>query len=538
MDTFDIIVVGAGSAGCVLANRLSADGTRSVLLLEAGGRDLSPFIHMPIGYGLSYYNARINWKYMSEPEPALNGRQSYWPRGKVLGGSSAINAMVWVRGMANDFDDWVSAGADGWDWETVKGYYRKLENWTHGDDGIRGGDGPLSVQDVSDEVHPLCDTYLEAAREIGLPITKDYNGAEPEGATIYQLSTRNGVRASTATCYLKPAKGRRNLKIVTRAHVTAIEIEDSRATGIRYRINGREHHAKARASVVLSAGAVNSPQLLQLSGIGPGALLQEKGVSVRHDMPAVGQHMQDHLGVDFYFRSRVPTLNEMLRPWHMRILHGLRYVMTRKGPLSLSVNHAGGFLKTRDDLDAPNMQLYFNPVSYTRAPKNKRALMSPDPFPGLLIGYDMCRPTSRGDIAIRSPDPFEQPVIQPNYLSTNEDIADILEASHLVRRLSEAPALASIIESEISPGADVRTDDAYLDHIRNNAWTVFHPCSTCRIGKDTATSVVDPRLRVHGIDGLRIADASVFPNITSGNINAPVIMVAERAADLIMEDLR
>lgn len=538
MGTFDIVIVGGGSAGCVLANRLSEDGRLSVLLLEAGGRDWSPLIHVPIGYGHSFFNARINWKYMSESDPGIADRQSYWPRGKVLGGSSAINAMVWARGLPNDFEDWVSAGAEGWDWNTVKRYYKKLESWSRGGDSLRGGDGPLAVQDIADQVHPLCNAYLEAARQLGLPMTDDYNGAETEGAAVYQLSTQNGVRASTAKCYLKPARGRKNLTIVTRAHATEIDIEDGRATGVRYVVDGQPRDAKARASVILSAGAINSPQLLQLSGIGPGAVLRDKGISVKHEMPAVGRHLQDHLGVDFHFRSRVPTLNEMLRPWHMRVWHGLRYVMTRKGPLSLSVNQAGGFLKTRPDLAAPNVQLYFNPVSYTRRPKNKRPLMSPDPFPGLLIGYSPCRPTSRGEITIRSNNPFEQPVIRPNYLSTNEDVVDHLEAAHFVRRISEAPAIAAIIDSEISPGADIRSDEGYLDHIRNKSWTVFHPCSTCRIGHTRQDSVVDPRLRVHGVDGLRVVDASVFPNVTSGNINAPVIMVAERASDIILEDLR
>ncbi len=537
MDTFDVIIVGAGSAGCVLANRLSEDGRLSILLLEAGGRDWSPMIHVPIGYGHSYFNPRINWKYTSEADPGIAGRQAYWPRGKVLGGSSAINAMVWVRGLPNDFDDWVAAGADGWGWDTAQRYFKKLETWSRGGDAVRGGDGPLWVQDVADQVHPLCSTYLEAARQLDLPITDDYNGAETEGAAIYQLSTHHGVRASAAKCYLHPARGRKNLTVVTRAHVTGLDIEDGRATGVRCLVKGRSMSARARATVILSAGAVNSPQLLQLSGVGPGAVLRDKGVSVKRDMPAVGRHLQDHLGLDFYFRSRVPTLNELLRPWHMRIWQGLRYTLTRKGPLSLSVNQAGGFFKTRADLAAPNVQLYFNPVSYTRGSKKKRALMSPDPFPGLLIGYNMCRPTSRGEITIQSDDPFEQPAIRPNYLSTNDDIADVLEASHFVRRLSEAPALQAIIESEIAPGADIQTDEGYLEHIRATSSSVFHPCSTCRIGQNEQDSVVDPRLRAHGIEGLRVVDASVFPNVTSGNINAPVIMVAERASDIILEDL-
>lgn len=536
METFDFIVVGAGSAGCVLANRLSEDGKRSVLLLEAGGRDWSPFIHMPIGYGISFYNARVNWKYKTESDPGISGRQSYWPRGKVLGGSSAINAMVWARGLPNDFDDWVTAGAEGWGWDTAQRYYKKLENWSRGGNDVRGGSGPLAVQDISDQVHPLCKEYLEAARQLGLPVTEDYNGAEREGASLYQVTTRNGVRASTARCYLNPARGRKNLKIVTHAHVTGIDIEEGRAKGVRYTVNGQALSAAARASVILSAGAINSPQLLQLSGVGPGAVLQDKNIAVKHEMPAVGRHLQDHLGVDFHFQTRVPTLNQVLRPWHMRLWYGLRYVLTQRGPLSLSVNQAGGFLKTRPGLAAPNVQLYFNPVSYTRGNKTKRELMSPDPFPGMLFGFNMCRPTSRGEITLRSADPFEAPVIRPNYLSTNEDVADMLEASHFIRRFSEAPALAAIIERELAPGPEAQTDEDYLKHIREKAWTVFHPCSTCRIGNTPEDSVVDPRLRVHGLDGLRVVDASVFPNVTSGNTNAPVIMVAERAADLIAED--
>jgi len=531
----DYIVVGAGSAGSVLANRLSADGKSRVLVLEAGGSERSFWISMPIGYGKTFYDDRFNWKYLTEPEAALGGRRSYWPRGKVLGGSSSINAMVYARGHPGDFDDWAAAGATGWDWASVAPYFERMEDWAGGAKDGRGSGGPLAVADVRDEVHPLCRSYLQAAREAQLPVTEDYNGTQMEGAAIYQITTRGGLRASTARCYLRPAMRRHNVAVLTRAQATRILFEDGRAVGVEYRRGGAWQVTRARREVILSAGAINSPQLLQLSGIGPGALLQGLGIAPYRDSPAVGQNLQDHLGYDLLYRARVPTLNQVLGPWWGRLRTGLQFLLLRRGPLTLSVNQGGGFIRSQPELTRPDLQLYFSPVSYTRAPTGKRPLMSPDPFPGLFLGFSPCRPTSRGSLRLSSPDPFAAPEIRANYLDTEDDWAAMLEGVRVVRRLAETPALRAVIEREIRPGPEAQDEAALRAAIRDHASTVYHPSCTCRMGADPEASAVDPDLRVHGVAGLRVVDASVFPCVTSGNINAPTIMLAEKAADCILQ---
>ncbi|MGF1446566.1 MAG: GMC family oxidoreductase [Pikeienuella sp.] len=538
-ESFDFVIVGAGSAGATLANRQTACGRYSVLLLEAGGSDRKFWVQLPIGYGQTYTDPRVNWRYVTEPVPGLGGRTSYWPRGKILGGSSSINAMVYARGHPSDFEDWAQH-APGWGWDDVAPIYRRLEGWTGPASPERGADGPLAVTDISEDVHPLCRTYLTAAEEIQIGRTDDYNGAAPEGAGYYQITTRGGLRASTARCYLRPALGRRNLELRTRALATEILFEGRRAVGLRYLHNGRPRIVRARCAVILSAGAINTPQLLQLSGVGPGALLQEMEIPVRAENPNIGRHLQDHLGADHVFRARVPTLNQVFGRWSGCVRAGLTYLHTRRGPLSLSVNQAGGFVRSAPEAEAPDIQLYFSPLSYTRSPptSRRRRLLRPDPFPGFMIGFSPCRPTSRGELAIRSPDPLAPPRIQPNYLDTQEDRDLMRRGSRLARRLAAAPALKAVIEAEISPGTATETDAQVDGFIRDTAWTVFHPCGTARMGTDPSQSVVDPRLRAHGLEGLRVVDASVFPNVTSGNINAPVIMVAEKAADLILEDAR
>lgn len=528
--TTDYIIVGAGSAGCVLANRLSENGKYHVTLLEAGGSDKRFWIKVPIGYGKTYFDERVNWKYTTEATDALNGRESYWPRGKVLGGSSSINAMVYIRGAQHDFDDWASQGNAGWDFASVLPYFNKsiasdFDNSTH---------GPVKVTDTRDQVHPLCQTWLTATQEYGFEVTDDFNGEQMEGAGLYAITTRNGVRASTSAAYLDPARKRKNLNIITHAHAQRIELEGTRATGVTFKKHGRTETINARREVIVCAGAVNSPQLLELSGIGNSNVLSRAGIAPTLINKNVGEHLQDHIGINYYYRSRVPTLNDALGPWSGKLREGLKYIFTRRGHLSLSVNQAGGFVRTSDTLQHPNMQLYFNPISYTTSPSDKRPLMNPDPWSGLLLSFQPCRPTSRGSVHIKTADADKQPVIDPNYLATNEDVADVLAGCHLMRDLAATPALAAILESETHPGPEKTTDEQLLDDFRERSGTVFHPCGTCAMGPDPATSVVDSNLKVHGIEGLRVADASIFPNITSGNTNAPTIMVGEKAADLIL----
>lgn len=535
MDVFDYIIIGAGSAGAALAGRLTEDGRRTVLLLEAGGTDRRFWIQTPIGYGKAYFDARVNWKYQTEPVAGLGGKRSYWPRGKVLGGSSAINAMVYVRGHPQDYDDW-GAVAPGWSWADVAPVFRRMERFTGGADAHRGGDGPLAVSDISDEAHPLCRIYLEAARQAQLPVTPDYNGASMEGAALYQITTDAGVRASTAHAYLRPARRRPNLELRLRAQATRILFDGPRATGVAYRRGGRAEMARARREIVLCGGALNTPQLLLLSGIGPGDALRALGIETRRHAPEVGRNLQDHLGVDNLYRARTPTLNQELRPWLGKLKAGLTYLLRRKGPLSLSINQAGGFVRSSPERARPDLQLYFSPLSYTRAPAGKRPLLSPDPFPGFLLGTNPCKPTSRGFVRLRSADPLAPPEIQPNYLDTEEDREITVVGVKLARRLAETPALSAVIEAEIEPGPGVVSEAELHDFVRDHAWSVFHACGTCRMGTDADASVVDPRLRVHGVTGLRVADASIFPSITTGNTNAPAIMVGEKAADILLAD--
>ncbi len=533
---YDYIIVGAGSAGCVLANRLSENGKFSVLLLEAGGSDRRFWVQVPIGYGKSFYDPGVNWMYRTAPDPGLDNREGYWPRGKVLGGSSSINAMVYIRGQAGDFDAWKAFGNPGWGWDDVLPYFKKSENNARGGDAWRGTGGPLHVADVSKQLHPLNEIYIKGAMEAGLRRNDDFNGETQEGVGLYQITTRDGIRMSAARAYLRPAMKRANLRVESKALATRILFEGKKAVGVEYRRDGQLLQAQATREVILSAGSINSPQLLQLSGVGPAEVLKPLGIEILHESPAVGRNLQDHLGVDHLYRARKPTLNNELHPWHGKLWAGMKYLLLRRGPLCLSVNQGGGFFRTRPDIDRPNMQLYFSPVSYIKAPPGKRPLMSPDPYPGFLLGISPCRPTSRGYLQISSRDPDVQPDIHPNSLSTNHDLQEMLEGVRFMRKLAATPSLSSLIEEELQPGRAVESDEAMIADIRQRSSTVFHPVSTCRMGPHSRENVVDHKLKVHGLGNLRVIDASVFPAVTSGNTNAPAIMVGEKGADLVLAE--
>ncbi len=538
MDEFDYIVVGAGSAGCVIANRLSQDSSNKVLLLEAGGSDRRFFIQMPIGYGVTYHQKKVNWMYSTEPSPEADNKPSYWPRGKVMGGSSSINAMVYVRGNPKDFDEWSEAGNPGWSYEEVLPYFKKMESWQNGADKFRGGDGPLYVSEVSSQLHPLCDNFLSAAEEIGIRLNPDMNGKNQEGVGNYQITTHKGQRMSSSRAYLWPIRDRSNLKIVKNAMVTRILIKNKKAYGVEYLKSGNTVKVAALREVILSAGSINSPQLLQLSGIGPKEVLESASVQLIHDSPAVGKNLQDHLGVSYFYKSKVPTLNDQLRPVLGKIFQGLRYILTRTGPLSLSVNQSGGFIRTREGLKKPNIQLYFSPVSYSLESPDRRAMMSPDPFSAMLLGISNCSPQSRGTVSLRSSDPLKPPIIKPNYLSHEDDVKDLLDGVKVLRKLAKTDSFRAVIGEEFRPGPDCQTDEEMIQHIKDTVWTVFHPSSTCRMGPDPKSDVVDSQLKVYGIEALRVADASIFPQLICGNINAATIMVGEKASDLILNDHR
>ena len=525
----DYVVVGAGSAGCVLANRLSQDGRTRVVLLEAGGPDRNPWIHVPIGYGKLFKHPGLNWMYHTEPEPELDGRAIFQPRGKVLGGSSSINGLVYVRGQREDFDGWRQAGLAGWGYDDVLPYFRKAEDQARGSDAFHGTGGPLAVSDATGP-DPLCDAFVAAAAEDGVPPNPDFNGRTQEGAGYFQTTSRAGLRWSTAKAYLKPARSRPNLRVITGALATRIVLDGRRAVGVAFRQGGREAWIRAGREVVLAGGAFNSPQLLQLSGIGPAALLGEHGIPVAHHLPGVGEALQDHLQARIVMRTRGPiTVNDRLGSFAGRIGAGLRWALFRTGPLTVSAGYAGAFFRTDPRLASPDIQVHFITFSTDRMGENLH------PFSAFTASICPLRPESRGTVRIRSTDPTVPPAIRANYLATETDRLTAVSGLKRLRSILARPAMAALTSAEHLPGPTVRSDDEILAYIRQTASTIYHPSCTCRMGSDPG-AVVDARLRVHGLAGLRVADGSVMPSVVSGNTNAAIVMIGEKAADMIRED--
>lgn len=532
VEQFDYIIIGAGTAGCVLAERLSADGRRRVLILEAGGSDARFWIKTPIGYGRTFADPTVNWRYQTAPSPGLNGRTMYWPRGRVLGGSSSINALVYCRGMPADFEDWRALGNVGWGWEDVEPYFAKSERRVD-PSGRARTHGVLDVKDVTPFLHGMRENWLAAARELNLPTTDDFNGPNPEGLGCYQVTIRDGRRRSAADAFLRPALHRPNVKLEMHAWVSRIRIRGGRATGVEWSREGQAHYSAASAEVIVCGGAVNSPQLLQLSGIGPGATLSAHGITPLVDNPAVGGNLQDHLAVVYSFKATRRTLNDELHSTLGQLRAGLRYLLRRSGPLALSVNQFGGFLRADPAATRPDVQLYFNPVTYGTGDATRKRI-TVDPFPGFYLCFQPTRPTSVGRIDIAGADFRSPPVIAPNYMATDKDRLDVVNGGRLLQAIARTRAIRELTLEPIAPALDTMSEAQLVADFRARAATVYHPVGTCRMGNRPGDCVVDASLRVHGVLGLRVVDASVFPTVTSANTNAPTLMVAQKGADLIM----
>ena len=528
--SFDYVIVGAGSAGCVLANRLSADGRHTVLLLEAGPADTYPWIHIPIGYAKTMFNPTVNWCFYTEPDPGMNGRRIYWPRGKTLGGSSSINGLISIRGQRQDYDRWAAAGNTGWSYADVLPYFRRLEHASFGDPAFHGTNGPLWCSPIGRR-HELIEAIIAGAGELGIPRNDDFNGAHQEGAGYYHLSTKRGWRCSTATAYLRPARRRANLRVETRARATRLVFDGKRADGVIYRQRGEELTARARREILLCAGALQSPQLLQLSGVGAPSLLQRFGIPTVHELRGVGENLQDHLQARVIFECTRPiTTNDDLRSWWRMMKMGVEYGLTRGGPMAIGINQGGIFARAVAGAVLPDVQFHVATLSSDMAGSPTH------PFSGFTMSVCQLRPESRGSVRIQSIDPLQPPAMQPNYLSTTNDRATLIAGIRLARRLAATRALAPYVKAEYRPGPAAQSDDELLEFAKNTGGTIFHPSGTCKMGDIECDSlaVVDRELKVHGVSALRVVDCSVMPVLVSGNTNVPVVMIAEKAADHIL----
>lgn len=534
---FDYIIIGAGSAGCVLANRLSANPGARVLLLEAGGRDTSPLIHIPVGYAETLKDPKINWLYNTEPDPGTDGRQHVWPRGKVLGGSSSINGLLYIRGQQRDYDLWRQLGCSGWGWDDVAPYFTRSQNQERAGMTGHGAGGPLNVSDVTQR-HEISDAVIDACEQIGIPRNPDVNGESQEGAGYYQLTVKNGLRCSAAVAYLNPAKNRSNLTIRTEALVHKVLFECKRAVGVRFAADGAVFEARAEGEVIISGGAVNTPQILQLSGIGPADLLARHGIEVLRDAPGVGTNLRDHyvVGLRYRLKAGVLSVNELTKGFRFIQEIG-KFLFQRKGLLTLSAAHIAAFVRTRPDLEVPDVQYHILPATMDPEKLANEQKMVLENAPGLTIAPCQLRPESTGRIEIGSADPAQHVKIFPNYLADSLDQQTIVEGLKIGRAMAQAPALARYIDHELSPGAEIQSDDDWLAFARATGSTIYHPVGTARMGNDPS-AVVDTQLKVIGFEGLRVVDASIMPRLISGNTNAPTIMIAEKASDMILAAAR
>jgi choline dehydrogenase len=527
---FDYVIVGGGTAGCVLANRLSADGRARVLMLEAGPRDNYLWIHIPIGYGKTMFHPVYNWGFYTEPEPQMNGRKIYWPRGRGLGGSSSINGLIYIRGQPADFDGWAAAGNQGWGWRDVLPYFIRSEGNRRGASAMHGADGPLACSDIGANSE-LIEAIIAGAGELGVPRNDDFNGGEQEGVGYFQLFTDNGWRCSTAVGYLKPARSRANLAVQVDAQATRIVFEGTRATGVEYRQGGETKQVAAR-EVILAAGSLQSPQLLQLSGIGPVSLLQQFGIPVVHELPGVGENLQDHLQLRVMFKCTKPiTTNDDLGSLWRSAKIGMQWLLRRTGPLAVGVNQGGLFTRVLKQSTQPDIQFHFSTLTA------ELAGAKPHPFSGFTMSVCQLQPTSRGHVRIKSADPLAAPAMQPNYLSTDVDRLCAVAGVKFARKLAATDAMRPYVQEEYRPGPAATSDEDLLQFARDFGATIFHPSGTCKMGSDRQ-AVVDDRLRVRGVAGLRVVDCSIMPTLVSGNTNAAVVMIAEKASDMIAADRR
>jgi len=535
LENFDLVIVGAGSAGCIITNQIINNTNYKVLLIEAGPSDNNPVIQVPLGYGMTFYNKKLNWNFYSEIQKNLHNREIYYPRGKVLGGSGSINAMIYARGLRSDFENWNLS--EYWSWENIKTAYDKIE-FTVNDNIKRLPSNKIPVNDVSEQHHKILKNFFDASRDFDFTFNKQLKSSVGNQVGNYNVNIFKGFRTSSSKVFLKPISNHPNLTILTKTEVLKLNYEDKKISSLNIKHKNKIITVKSKIGTILSSGSIMTPYLLLKSGIGSAKDLQEHNISVNLHSPHVGKNFQDHLGLDYLYKTFNPTLNKDLGTWVGRIKSVLRYLYNRRGPLSLSLNQGGGYINWNSLDPYPNIQLYFNPLTYSVLYKNRRPLLKTDKFNGFIIGFNSCRPKSLGEVTLKVFKDDYQPSINPNYLSDERDIHDLYATFDFIRHLSSNKNISNIIKSPVNIDPIKAADDELLDHFKSNASTIYHPCGTCRMSKDISTGVVSDKLKVHGIDNLWIVDASIMPNITSGNINAPVMMLSHLSSNIILEELK